>query len=1065
MFARLKKLVLYFKLLHLIYSDQKTIFIMGISYSKRGPKFLLILLTLFLLFSFKEQALAQTKRYSISGKVTDDKSKTAVPGVVVKILNTNLVTSTTSSGTYNFDVSLLPKSYQIQFSFVGYKTLVNTVVLASNEKVVSNAVMADDAVGLDEVIVTGTSQGTTRKSLGNYISTVKADDLNKAPSGNVLSALQGKTAGAQISQNSGDPAGGISVKLRGISSVNSSTEPLYIIDGVIVNNNTTRVTNTSSNYDGGSFVGNIGQNRMVDINPADIERIEVLNGAAAAAIYGSRANAGVIQIFTKKGVAGKTQVNFNTSLTISELRKQIEVNQAPVKFGGSVDAVTQDILTPTLTTTSPVTRYNYQDYIFHTGIGTDNNVSISGGGENTKVYTSLAYFKNQGIIKNTDFTRYNFRTNIDQKINNWASLTAGINYIKSSANEKPDGNSFFSPMNSVTIIANFHDIFRRDADGNLMAVGERGRVNPVSVIEDIKQQQSTSRIISNASLKLYPVKNLTVDFTLGVDNSSQNGTTYIPPFTYNVNPDFYGGGTDMNTSQNGYASAGSNSALMFNNEINANYQAKISETLASTTQVGYSYQYEKSNYALLQGRGLAPKIQTVNGASTQLPSVDGRTELSVSGAYVQQNFKYKDHLFLTGALRMDESSVFGEDNRNQLYVKGSISYVLSSTDYWKKLNLNNWDTFKLRAAYGESGNLTGIGAYDRINAYNGQAFVGYTSLFTSAQLANENIKPERQRELEVGIDLGFFRNRLTLSANYYSKKVTDLLFPQVIAPTTGYTSLLNNIGSLKNTGFELVLGGSPIKTTNFTWNSSFIFNKNQNKALDVGGLRLLSTNPGAPVAIITGESVGVFYGTFFARNPDGSLLTNAAGIPQTEKGIQNSATTYTPQRDANGLPTGTTLRKVLGNPNPTYNWSFVNDFTYKKLSLHVQLDAVHGSDVWNADWRTRQGVGGGKVAEQEDLGQLPRGYVSGVYAIEEWRIDDGSFVKLREISLSYNIGSLKKLRDLTVTLSGRNLVSWDNYKGYDPELNSGGQSTILRNIDFGSVPIPRTFSLGLQVKF
>ncbi len=996
-------------------------------------------------------ANAQTKRYVITGKVTEDATKASIPGAGVKVQGTNFAVAANSDGSYSLAANLAPGNYQIAVTFIGYKTSTKQVTLGDNTNVTADFSLSQDAMGLDEVIVTGTSQGTTRKSLGSYVSSVKAEDLNKAPSGNVLAALQGKTAGAQVSQNSGDPAGGISVKLRGTSSVNSSTDPLYIIDGVVVNNSTTRVTNASSNYDGGTFVGNIGQNRMVDINPADIERIEVLNGAAAAAIYGSRANAGVIQIFTKKGVAGKTQVSFNSSLTISELRKKVEVNQSPVKFGGSVDAFTQDVIatvgTPPalLTNTTAVTRYDYQDYIFRTAVGTDNNLSISGGNENTKIYTSFGYFNNQGIVKNTDFTRYNFRTNLDQKINNWATLSAGVNYIKSTANEKPDGQSFFSPMNSVTIIGNFHDIWRRDAAGNLMAVGERGRVNPISVIEDIKQQQNVSRIISNATLKLYPVKNLTFDLTFGVDNSAQGGTTFIPPYTYNVNTAFYGGGTDMTASQNGYASAATSNTFMYNNEFNATYQANLTDKIGSTTQVGYSYQYEKNNYGLLQGRGLVPGISTVNGAATQLNSVDSRSEFSISGAYLQQSFKYNDQLFLTGAMRVDESSVFGQENRTQTYFKASLSYVLSSTEYWKNFKWSSWwNTFKLRAAYGESGNLTGLGAYDRINAYSGSAFVTVNSLSPSFRLANEGVKPERQRELEVGTDLGFFNNRLNLSFNYYDKKVSDLLFEQAIAPTSGYTSYLTNIGDLRNKGIELVLSGSPIKTNNFEWSSSFIFNRNRNKVEGIGGTRLLTTNAGAPVAIIDGQPIGVFYGTYFARSADGSLINNSAGIP-------TQATSP--------------LRKVLGDPNPDYTWTFVNDFNYKKFGLHVQLDASHGADVWNADWRTRQGVGNGKVAEQEQMGLLPRGYVAGVYAIEEWRIDDGSFVKLREVSLSYNIGKVKSISNMTVVLSGRNLISWDNYKGYDPEVNAGGQSTILRNIDFGAVPIPRTFTLGLRVKF
>lgn len=1042
-------------------------------YLTRSTKFLSAFLTpIFLLLLFSS-AMAQSKRYTIKGKVTDATTKETIPGVGVKIQNLNFGAATTTDGSYSLNVDLAPGTYQIVFSYIGYKSVVKPITLGNDNSVNVNAEISADAVGLDEIIITGTSQGTTRKQLGSYVSTVKGDDLLKSPSGNVLSGLQGKTPGAQISQNSGDPAGGMTVRLRGISSANSSSDPLYIIDGVIVNNSTTRVTNTSQNYDGGNFVGNIGQNRMVDINPNDIERIEVLNGAAAAAIYGSRANAGVIQIFTKRGATGKAQVNFSTSLTTSSLRKQIEYNQSPVKFGGSVDSFTQDVIqtvgTPAalLTNTTPVTRYNYQDYIFQTATGTDNTVSVSGGNDETKFYTSVGYYNNQGIIKNTDFKRYNFKANVDQKLTDWAKLTAGFNYIHSNANEKPDGNSFFSPMNSVTIIGNFHDLFTRDALGNLKAVGERGRVNPVSVIEDIKQRQFTNRIIANTSLKLYPVKNLTIDYTMGVDNSIQNGTTFIPPFAYNVSTGFYGGGPTLDPTLNGYASAANATTTLFNNELNLTYDIKLNDNLSSTTQLGGSYQYQKDLYSLLNGRGLAPFVQTVNGASSALPNIDSRSELAISGAYLQQNFKYKDHLFVTGAIRLDQSSVFGDNVGVRKYFKANASYVPSSADYWKDLSVSKWfSSFKIRAAYGESGNLTGISPYARFNEYTSQSYLNKISLMSSSTLANQAVIPEIQKEFEIGTDMSFFKNRLGLTFSYYNKKVSDLLFPVVIAPTNGFSSLLDNFGALENKGIELMLTGAPIKSENFNWNSTFIFNRNRNKAVGTGALRLYSTNPGAPVAIVDGQPLGVFYGTFFARKADGSLLTDAKGIPQLERGTQNTSTTFTPQRDpVTGLPTGTTLRKVIGDPNPDYTLSFVNDFSYKKLSLHIQLDAVQGGDVWNADWRTRQGVGNGKEAEKEQLGQLPRGYIAGVYATEEWRIDNGSFVKLREVSLSYNVGKIKYIKDLTINISGRNLISWDNYKGYDPELNSGGQSTILRNIDFGSVPIPRTFSLGLQVKF
>lgn len=1008
----------------------------------------------------------------ISGKVTSSDGK-GLPFISIIVRGTSFGSSTDIDGFYNFTADLRTGQYVLEFSGVGLTTKEQSLSIGTQTSYTIDIVLAEDVLKLDEVVVTGVSAGTTRKQLGSYISTVKSDQLTKGGSGNVLSALQGKTAGAQIIQNNGDPAGGVSVRLRGISSVLSSSEPLYIVDGVIINNATNRVTNTQNSYDGTNFVGTIGQNRLADINPADIERIEVLNGAAAAAIYGSRANSGVVQIFTKRGSSGTPTVTFNSSVLMSKLRKKLDVNMAPTKFGGPTDgvgALTQDIITtvgtpPALpTNTTAVQRYDYQDYIFRTGIGTDNNVSVSGGTDKTKYYLSGSFFFNQGIVQNTDYRRYSFRANVDQTFNRWLSVNLGLNYINSTSNEKPDGNSFFSPMNSVTIIGNFHDLWTRDALGNIKAVGERGRVNPVSVIEDFKQRQETNRIIASLGVKLKPAKGLSFDYILGIDNYGQNGTTYMPPFAYNVNTAFFGGAASLDPTLNGYASTGNDNFFQINNEINGTYQFNINNDIGSTTQVGYSVQYEKNRYALLQGRGLSPFVQTVNGASTVLPAVDDRSELSISGAYVQQNFKFKNQLFITGAVRLDGSSVFGEDERNQVYVKGNASYILSESNFWE--NMTWWNFMKVRVAYGESGNLTGIGAYSRFNTYSSNSFLSRTSLTSSSVLANEKVKPERQKELEIGTDMAFFGNRIAFTFNWYKKRVEDMLINRVIAPTNGFSSLLDNFGQLENKGIEIVLKGSPISKKDLRWDATLIFNRNRNKVLEVGpSLTLISTTTGAPISLLEGYPVGVFYGTFFAVDANGNQVKNTAGIPQIERGVQNSALVYTPQRDVNGLPTGTTLRKVIGDPNPDWTGSLTNELTYKKLGLSFQFDAVQGVDVFNADFRTRQGVGNGTVAMQEHLGQLPRGYILGIYQIEQWRVDDGSFVKLREVALTYNVGKLKFFKDLTVSLSGRNLISWDDYKGYDPEVNSAGQSTLLRGIDFGSVPIPASFRFGISAKF
>ncbi|MFT4024535.1 MAG: SusC/RagA family TonB-linked outer membrane protein [Flavihumibacter sp.] len=809
-----------------------------------------ILMAFFLLVS-----VAVAGQVRLTGTVKDAQGN-GIPGITVSVRNTSFSTATGTNGAYVLNADLKPGRYTVSFTGVGFKAadevLQVTAATSAYELVASLDRSTKD---LDEVIVTGTTQGTTRKQLGSYISSVPASELTKGVATNALQALQGKTAGAQITQNNGDPSGGISVRLRGISSISSSSEPLYIVDGVIVNNATNRVTNTSSNYDGSNFVGTVGQNRMSDINPADIERIEVLNGAAAAAIYGSRANAGVIQIFTKRGKSGAPQVTFSTNLMVSKLRKSVPVNQSPVKFGGSPDVFTQDVIstvgTPAAlpTNTTEVTRYDYNDYIFRTALGTDNNLSVSGGTDLTKYFVSASYYKNEGIIKNTDYQRYSLRANIDQTINKWMSFSAGLNYINSGANEKPDGNSFFSPMNSINIIGNFHNIWERDALGNLKAVGERGRVNPVSVIEDIKQRNQTSRVLANASLKIKPTKNLTINYTIGIDNYAQNGTTFIPPFAYNVNTLFYGGAfAPINDSLNGYASAATNNFYQINHDLTGNYEARLSDNLVSVTQVGYSLQYEKNHYVMAQGRGLAPVVQTVAGASTILAPADDRSEMSISGAYLQQTFRIANKLFLTGAVRMDGSSAFGKDQRNQIYTKASGSYVISDTKFW---NLDFWNLFKLRAAYGQSGNMTGIGPYSRFNSYTTNAYLGKTALTSSTQQANTNVKPERQEELEFGTDMAFFKSRLNFTFNYYIKKVNDLLISRIIAPTTGFSNLLDNFGSLENKGFEVVINATPVQKKDFTWDVTAIYNHNRNKALKIGqALTLLSTNAGAPVPLL-----------------------------------------------------------------------------------------------------------------------------------------------------------------------------------------------------------------------
>ncbi|SFE62463.1 TonB-linked outer membrane protein, SusC/RagA family [Spirosoma endophyticum] len=1035
-------------------------------------------------------AVAQSTRFTIKGHVTDPE-KQSLPGTTVAVVGTTLGTTTDADGDYTLTVTLKPGPVTLAFSAIGYETLRQSITLGNADQVTANAALAAATTNLDEVVVTGSTLSAPKRELGNAISTIKASDLQQSGSGNLINSLQGKVPGAQITQNSGDPAGGISIRLRGIKSLVGSSDPLYVVDGVIVSNASTNVSQLALANDAGN--ANVGQNRLSDINPDDIATLNVINGAAAAAQYGSRAANGVVIITTKRGQSGKAQVTFSTSFNINELRKGVPINTYGKQFGFAslrlypigVVSDAQVAANPGTTTTGiyrdgttsqlatnlvDVQRYNYFDQIFRTGYGTDNNLSISGGRDNTQYYVSFGYLKNQGIIKDTDFTRYNLRARVDQRLTNWAKISVGLSYANSFSNEKANGNVFYSPINSVNITNNIYDITKRDAAGNLQAV-EPTRVNPLSTIEDMKFSQSVSRTINSLQLNLTPLKGLSIDYIVGVDAYSQFGKNYIRPYPYQAVA-----GLPAARYPGGFAATATNQVLQFNNDLNAQYERQFSDKFKLNAAIGYSYQYYQADYSINSGQNLVPLIETVSGASNTTYQV--RYDLdrfSLSGAFAQATLGFRNLAFITGAVRRDQSSKFSPTQTNQYYPKVSGSFIVSDLEFWKNLSFSNaFNSLKLRASYGEAGNLSGIGSYARFYQFSPVGFLGKNTVVPGTQLANPDVKPERMAEFEGGLDLAFLNGRIGLGVTAYQQKISDLVVNRTLAPTTGGTSIVNNVGAMENKGFEVVLDVNPIKTKNLNWDFTVIYNHNRNKVLDLGGQPIInpdaSSASGTPGNLIVGQPVGVFYGTGYARNADGSLILSPSGFPQSERASSqdNGSISYVPARNSDGTldVTKPLANLLIGNPNPKWTGSFSTNLAYKKLTLHVLLDMVQGVDVFNADKRTRQGVGLGDYAEQELRGTLKRGYIFGVYNTQEFRVDPGSYTKLREVSLSYTLPQfIKGLSRLTVSAVGRNLYSWDKYTGFDPETNAGGNNDLLRGIDFGNVPIPRTYQFKLAATF
>lgn len=1040
------------------------------------------LLGLFGLLFVSFASIAQN--YTIKGKITDSNGQPMI-GATVVLKGTSFGTAANVTGDYIFNVKTATGNYDLEFRSVGYSSVTKKVNLGSSNELTINVTLAEDGMNLDEVVVTGSTLKTNRRELGNAISSVSSKQLENTGSPNLTSALQGKIPGAQITQNSGDPAGGITIRLRGVKSLRGSSDPLYIIDGVVVSNASDNVSQLANANQIGET--NPGQNRLADINANDIENLSVLSGAAASAIYGSRASNGVILITTKKGKSGAPKVTFSTSFNVNELRKKVAIStygkqfgsntlrlhpiQAAVPTGLSTVGIERNGVTSQLASgLVDVTRYDYQDQIFRTGYGTDNSVSVSGGSERTQYYASASYLKNEGIIKGTDFTRYGLKIRVDQTLANWLKVSAGLNYINSYANEKANGNVFYSPINSINITNNIWDITQRDANGKLLAV-EPTRVNPLSTIEDMDFNQSVSRTISDVQFNFTPIKDLNIDLIMGVDNYSQLGRNTILPYPYAAIA-----GVPASNYPNGYAGNATNNVTLFNTDLNITYSKELTKALKLTAIAGMNYQSSRKDFTSSSGEKLVPGLTTVSAASQSIVAGYGLDRFEVAGQFAQVTLGLNNRLFLTGAIRRDGSTLFSPSQTNQLYPKVSASYVVSDEDFWKSLS-SVVSTAKLRASYGESGGLTAIGTYDRFWQFPSTPYLGQNTFVPSTRYANPDVRPERTKEIEFGGDFGFLNDRITLGLSYYNQQISDLVVNRTVAPSSGGLTIINNAGTMENKGFELALGITPIKTKDLTWDLGLIYSANRNKIVSFNTgeqLQAVTTVSGAPVFNIVGQPAGVFYGAFFARNPDGSFLntTNGAGYVQQDFGIQNSAANplaYTVSRAANGQPlrTGTVaLRKIIGNPNPDYTASLTSNLNYKNLGFRLLFDAVQGVQVFNADKRTRQGVGIGNVAEQELRGEVPRGYIFSTYLTEEWRVDDGSFVKLREVSLSYRLPNIiKGMSGFKISATGRNLISWDNYNGYDPETNAGGNSDRLRGVDFGNVPIPKTYQLSLTANF
>lgn len=960
---------------------------------------------------------AQDMRYTISGTVVEAQSGEPLAGANIRFQNLVIGTSSNTDGTFEFSASLRPGTYTLRISFLGFRQIRRSIELGDDNSIDLGIIeMEADIIGSEEVVITGASALTSKKQLGNSISTINADELESTGATQIDQALAGKISGALIQQNSGNPAGGISVRLRGTGTFLGQASPLYIVDGVIVNNDSPELID----------IGGTSTNRLVDLNPEDIERIEVVKGAAAAALYGSRANNGVVQIFTKKGTSGEPKITYSSKVNVDNVRKTLDVNMAMNDQGQFLDN-SGNVLDGQ--------RYDFQDFIFRTAVGTDQYLSISGGSGDTRYFMSGSYKSNEGIVKASNFKRATTRLNLDQVLNNWANISVNINYSNSRSDEVPNGglNSSYGALTGFIFGPNTVDP-RPDPESGEFP-NNTILANPLEVINRYDFNQEVNRVLGSAVLTLTPVDGLSIDHTLGIDSYSQVATAFIPS------------GTSAPGLTSGFGRRSEREFFQINNDLNIRYQRSLTSNIESTSLLGGTIQYENSETIGIQAEEFTLGSQVVTGGADFDQPGEFRSEVVIYGVFAQQTFGYDQKFFLTGAGRFDASSVFGEEERWQFFPKVSGSYVISEEDFWQDSNLIDiFSSFKFRASLGVSGGQTAIGAFDRFNTFSPSSVNGRSALLPSTQRGALDVKPERQRELELGFDASLFSDRLAVEFTWYDQQTEDLLLFRTTAPSTGFQSQLGNFGELDNTGIEILLKGVPVNNDRVQWVSTLTFAANENEISGIEGGTLIIPESFGQVAAINGEPLGVFYSDAFERDANGDIVI-----------------------DQNGLPVEAAGDQIIGDPNPDWTGSFINQVSLgRSWNFRAQLDVVYGNDVFNFTERlgSLSVFGTMETYERELEGELPPGYNARVFGIFENWIEDGTYIKLRELSASYTIfPDLLGLRSLRFSAVGRNLFSIDSYNGYDPETNVAGQRTAVRGFDFVQVPIPRSFVFGVTANF
>ncbi|MGQ0560281.1 MAG: SusC/RagA family TonB-linked outer membrane protein, partial [Gemmatimonadota bacterium] len=1035
---------------------------------------------------------------TISGRVTTGAGAPVVSAAVV-IQELNIGAFTNADGRYAISVPAARAQGQtvtLAASSFGHKAHSERVVLRPGV-LVQDFSLAPDPLLLEQIVVTGAGTQTVRAKLGNVINSVRSEEIVKSSEVNVVQALAGKAPNVEVYQGSGEPGASSFVRIRGVKTSQGSAQPLIVVDGVPLDN--------STNSTGSFLASTVAPNRASDLNPADIESVEILKGAAAAAIYGSRAGQGVILITTKSGKPGPTRYTFRSMVTTDKVNLGVPLQTRFGQGSGGKAATCSGLgcrpsagsYGPELAPGTPT--YDHFWEMFQSGNTVDNTLSVSGGNDRTTFYLSAERMDQNGTIigPNNWYDRTTARLKASHRLMDNLTVGGNISYVDARGSFIQKGSNISGLLlGALRTPPEFNNALYKDSVTGLhrsyryprptTLATSRGYDNPFFLVNEGRNTGQVGRVFGNVDINYRALDWLSVKYTLGTDYSSDERLEAFPPSSSN-----------RSTGQ-------MNRANFVTNQIDSNLLFTLNHTfsnkLAGTLALGHNINSRSYRQNYVTGYDfIAPDVFTLNNDISWEPN-EFESLVHTESFFGQATVDLYNQLFLTGAVRNDGSSTFGASQRRHWFPKASIAWNFTETlgDLGGNLSFG-----KVRLAYGQTGSQPG--AYQTITAFSTGNFgdggwgpylsptwqtLNKGGLATSTLKGQDKLRPERTREYEAGVDIGLFSERMALGLTYYDDLSKDVIFSTPLPPSTGFTRQVQNAATISNKGWELTLDFRPIVRRDFEWDIGFQWAKNRNLVEDLVGAEFVLVGgafSGSPGAVVKGHQAGVLRGGDFARCGR-ALVIDGVDIDAQCGGAAGAL--YIAE---DGFPILDPEQRVIMDPFPDWTGAVRTAVRIGKLSLSGLVDFKKGGQMWNGTRGALYNFGTHKDTEirgeQRAFGSddFHPGAVAGpgagkqVTIDEDWFtglgngfgpvatqfIEDAGFVKLRELSAAYSFTQdfvrSFGVNSLDVRLGARNLHTWTDYTGIDPETNLSGAEANLRGIDYFNNPQTRSYVLSVTV--